>query len=89
MQSYPMYITYITVAPGLSYHVTYTTYQQTNMMIGRGTSSSKCLCYVHSSHTRKGSVDVEKTLNKKGVRDFQSKARSSQRLQVSLVNLFQ
>jgi hypothetical protein len=46
------------------------------MTIGRGTSSSKRLRYVHSSNTKKGRVDVESTLNKRGVRDFQAKARA-------------
>jgi len=44
------------------------------MTIGRGSSSSKRIRYVHSSKTKKGRVDVEKTLNKRGVRDFQAKA---------------
>jgi hypothetical protein len=56
--------------------VTRTTDQQTTMTIGRGTSSSKRLRYVHSSNSKKGRVDVDKTLNKKGVRVFQAKARA-------------
>src|ERR1700678_154326 len=46
----------------------------TTMTIGRGSSSSKRLRYVHSSNTKKGRVTVENTLNKKGVRDFQAKS---------------
>jgi hypothetical protein len=48
----------------------------TTMTIGRGSSSSKRLRYVHSSNTKKGRVTVENTLNKKGVRDFQAKSRA-------------
>lgn len=46
------------------------------MGVGRGSSSSKRLRYVHSSNTKKGRVDVDGTLNKRGVRDFQAKARA-------------
>lgn len=42
------------------------------MGIGRGSSSSKRVRYVHSSNTKKGRIDVEKTLNKRGVRNYQA-----------------
>ena len=41
------------------------------MTIGRGSSLSKRLRYIHSSKTKKGQLNVANTLNKRGVRDFQ------------------
>jgi hypothetical protein len=46
------------------------------MAVGRGSSSSKRLRYVHSTNTKKGRINVEKTLNKKGVRDYQAGAHA-------------
>ena len=70
--------------------MTYSTDQQTTMTVGRGSSSSKRLRYVHSSNTKKGRVDVENTLNKRGVRDFQAKARAKLQAKVAgkFVDLF-
>jgi hypothetical protein len=53
------------------------------MGIGRGSSSSKYLEYIHSSNTKKGHINVEKTLNRKGVRDFQAAAHAKLDLKIA------
>jgi hypothetical protein len=47
-----------------------------NMRSGKGTSSSRRIRFLSSKITKKGRVDVEKTLGRQGVRDFRAKAQS-------------
>jgi hypothetical protein len=55
----------------------------TIMAIGRGSSLSKRLRYLHSTNTKNGHVDVQKTLNPKGVRDFRVKAQANLQAKVA------
>jgi hypothetical protein len=49
---------------------------------GKGSSSSRRLRYLSSQNTTKGRVDIRKTLNPKGVRDFRVNAQAKLRAKV-------
>jgi hypothetical protein len=55
----------------------------TAMGIGRGSSASKQVQFLHSQKTSKGHFDVVKTLNCRGIRDFQAKGHANLRMKVA------
>ena len=54
--------------------VTFKFIQQTIMGVGRGSSSSKRIQILSSKQSKKGQIDVEKTLNSKAVHNYRVKA---------------
>ena len=54
---------------------------------GKGSSSSKRIRFLSSKNTKKGRIDIAKTLNPKGVRDFRAKAQLELHLKVACESL--
>lgn len=55
-------------------YVTLKFFQQTIMGAGKGSSSSKRIRILSSKNSKKGRIDVEKTMNPKAIRSFRAKA---------------